>query len=333
MIQAYAAHEPGGKLKPFSYDPGKLGAAEVEIKVEYCGLCHSDLSMLDNEWGITQYPFVPGHEVIGTIACKGNLVTDLEIGQRVGLGWFANSCRRCHCCISGNQNLCLSPEETIVSRHGGFADKVRANYNWVAPLPDNLSPASAGPLFCGGITVFNPLIQLNIKPTDRVGVIGIGGLGHLALRFLHAWGCEVTAFSSSPEKKAEIRQMGASQVINSRDPQAIALLANSLDFIISTVNLNLDWNSYIAALRPQGKLHLVGMIVNPLEIDPLPLIIGQKSIVGSSLGSPVTVKEMLNFAARHHIEPITEIYTFEQINEAMAKLRHGKPRYRLVLKR
>lgn len=333
MINAYAVQEPGGKLEPFEYDPGLLGDEEVEINVEYCGICHSDLSMLNNEWGISQYPFVPGHEVIGTVAAVGDRVTTIKPGQQVGLGWFSQSCMVCEWCMSGNHNLCLQAEGTIVGRHGGFADKVRAHQSWVIPLPQGLTPESAGPLFCGGITVFNPIVQLDIQPTDKVGVIGIGGLGHMALRFLHAWGCDVTAFSTSPEKEAEARELGANHFINSRDPSALESVQNSFDVILSTVNADLDWDAYIAALRPKGRLHLVGVIPSPISSQIFPMILGQKSISASPLGSPATISQMLDFASRHHIEPVIETFSFDQVNEAMEKLEHGKPRYRIVLRR
>jgi uncharacterized zinc-type alcohol dehydrogenase-like protein len=304
----------------------------VEINVQYCGICHSDLSMLKNEWGMTQYPFVPGHEVVGTVGAIGSGVTGLEIGQPVGLGWFSGSCMQCEWCLSGDHNLCLDGEGTIVGRHGGFADKVRAKQAWVFPLPDEVNPETAGPLFCGGITVFNPIVQLGIKPTDRVGVVGIGGLGHMALRFLKAWGCEVTAFSSSPDKEAEARELGASHFVNSRDPEAIAAVANSFDAILSTVNVDLDWDAYIAALRPKGRLHLLGAVLNPISTSLFPMLVGQKSLSSSPVGSPITTQEMIEFAARHHVEPITELFPFDQVNEAMDKLENGKPRYRIVLK-
>jgi len=332
-IHAYAAREPGGALQPFEYDPGPLGEEEVEVAVEYCGICHSDLSMLENEWGMTQYPFVPGHEAVGAIAAVGNNVTTLKVGQRVGLGWFSRSCLACEWCMSGDHNLCLRVEGTIVGRHGAFADKVRAHYSWAIPLPETLDPAKAGPLFCGGITVFNPIVQLNIQPTDRVGVIGIGGLGHLALRFLHAWGCDVTAFSSSPDKEAEARELGANHFVNSRDPEALKAVANSFDLILCTANADLDWGTYIVALRPKGRLHFVGAVPNPISSPVFPLMLGQKSLSASPVGSPATIAKMLEFAARHDIEPITETFSFNQIDEAMEKLRSGKPRYRLVLQR
>jgi len=332
MIKGYAATEPKGTLKPFAYDPGPLGDAQVEIKVEYCGLCHSDLSMLDNELGTSQYPLIAGHEIIGTVAALGPHAQGLTVGQRAGLGWFADSCLTCEWCKSGNHHLCASTVGTIVGHHGGFADRVRANAAWVIPLPDQLDPATAGPLMCGGITVFNPLLLWQVKPTARVGVVGIGGLGHLALKFAHAWGCEVTAFSSSPEKEVEARGFGADHFINSRDPEAIRRAAGSLDFILSTVNVPLDWEAYIEALRPQGHLHLVGVVTQPISVPLFPLLVGQKSISASPTGSPAAIATMLNFAARHHIQPTVETYRFSEINDALERLRQGKARYRIVLK-
>jgi uncharacterized zinc-type alcohol dehydrogenase-like protein len=185
---------------------------------------------------------------------------------------------------------------------------------------------------CGGITVFNPLLLRKVKPTARVGVVGIGGLGHMALKFAHAWGCEVTAFSSSPEKEAEAKGFGADHFINSRDPEAITKAANSFDFILSTVNVPLDWQAYIEALRPKGCLHLVGVVAQPISVPLFPLLAGQRSLSSSPTGSPEAIATMLNFAARHHIQPTVETYRFSEINDALEKLRHGKPRYRIVLK-
>lgn len=332
MVKGYAATEPGGELKAFEYELGPLGDHQVDIKVEYCGICHSDLSMLDNDWGLTQYPFVPGHEIVGRVDAIGAKAKGVTVGQRVGLGWYAGSCMTCEWCMSGNHNLCPSAEATIIGRHGGFADKVRAEAALVVPLPEQIEAETAGPLFCAGITVFNPLVQLDIKPTDRVGVIGIGGLGHLALRFVDAWGCEVTAFSTSPEKEAEAREFGADHFVNSRDPKALEEIAGSFALILSTVSASLDWNAYIAALRPKGRLHIVGVVPQPVSVEVLPMLLGQKSVTYSSGGSPATTAKMLEFAVRHRIQPTIETFKFSQINDAMEKLRNGKPRYRLVLK-
>jgi uncharacterized zinc-type alcohol dehydrogenase-like protein len=331
MFRAYAAKEAGKELIPFEYDPGQLEPDEIEVRIESCGICHSDLSMLNNDWAMTNYPFVPGHEVIGTVESVGERVSHIKIGQRVGIGWYSKSCMTCESCMTGDHHLCGSAQGIIVGRHGGFADRVRADAAWAIPLPSGLKPESAGPLLCGGITVFNPILQFDVKPTHRVGVIGIGGLGHLALKFLNAWGCEVTAFSSSPHKEEEARGLGADHFVNSADSHALGKISGSLDFIISTVNVTLDWSAYINVLSPKGRLHVVGAVMEPMSVPVFPLLIGQKSISGSPVGSPKSIATMLDFAARHKIEPVIEPFSLYQVNEAMEKLRQGKAKYRLVL--
>jgi uncharacterized zinc-type alcohol dehydrogenase-like protein len=329
-IQAYAATEANGPLTPFAYDPGDLAPDEVEIDVAYCGICHSDLSMLKNDWMNSTFPLVPGHEVAGTIVGKGDTVSHLELGQKVGLGWFSRSCMTCEQCLNGNHNLCPTAEGTLVGRHGGFANKVRTHSVWATPLPEGIDLVNAGPLFCGGITVFNPIIQNSVSPTDRVGVVGIGGLGHMALQFFNKWGCDVTAFSTSPDKEAEARALGAHHFVNSRDTVALEKLANSFDFILVTINVELDWNTYIAALRPKGTLHLVGAAPE-VGAAVFPLIMGQKSISASPLGSPATTARMLDFSARHGIAPKTEVFPMSEVNDALKKLETDKPAHRLVL--
>jgi uncharacterized zinc-type alcohol dehydrogenase-like protein len=249
------------------------------------------------------------------------------------LGWHSNYCQTCQPCRTGDHNLCATAEGTIVGRHGGFAEKVRANHTSVVALPPHLDKALAGPLFCAGITVFNPLVQFDIKPTDRVGVIGIGGLGHLALQFLNAWGCEVTAFTSSQAKQKEALELGAHSVINSRDPEAIKAAANQFDMILSTVDVKLDWNLYVNTLAPKGRLHFVGATLEPLDIGVFNLMGAQRSVSSSPVGSPETIEKMLRFAALHDIKPVVEEYPFDEVNEAMQRLASGKTHYREVLKR
>ena len=333
LIRAKAAETKGGKFVDFEYDAGPLHPEQVEVQVESCGICHSDLSMLDNEWNRTTYPFVPGHEIVGSIVAVGGQVKGLKVGQRVGIGWFTGSCMHCGECIDGEQHLCAKTEETIVGRHGGFGERVRAHWAWAFPLPQGLNAAAAGPLFCGGITVFNPIQLAGVKPTDRVGVVGIGGLGHMALMFLNAWGCEVTAFTSSPAKHAEALELGAHHAVSSTDKAALKALRRSLDFIIVTVNVALDWNSYIAALKPRGRLHFVGAILDPIPVQAFSLIGGQKTVGGSPTGSPHAIATMLEFCARHRISPQVETYPIARVNDAMEHLRSGKARYRVVLKR
>jgi uncharacterized zinc-type alcohol dehydrogenase-like protein len=329
--KAFAALEPGGKLEPFEFNSGELRPEQVEIKVSHCGICHSDLSMRNNEWQMTVYPFVPGHEAVGKIVAVGDYVKNVKIGDSAGLGWFSESDMTCAQCLSGNQNLCRTAERTIVGRAGAFADLVRCHWGWAVPLPDSLDASKAGPLFCGGISVFNPIVQYNVTATDKVGVIGIGGLGHLALQFLNKWGCEVTAFTSSAAKADEARQMGAHLVVNSKSDGELESITGKFDFIISTVDANLNWPAFLNTLAPKGRLHFVGLVPEPVSLATLPLIDGQKSVSGTPLGSPATIAKMLEFCARHDIAPVTESFKISAANEAFERLEAGKARYRIVL--
>jgi alcohol/geraniol dehydrogenase (NADP+) len=331
MVKAWVAKGPKQKLEPFEYDPGPLKSDEVEVAVEHCGICHSDLSMIDNEWGFSAYPLVPGHEVIGRVVALGAEAKGLTIGQRVGVGWACGSCMHCDQCLSGNQNLCPDGVGTIVGHRGGFADRVRAQWPWAIPIPDDLDGKEAGPLLCGGVTVFTPFAVYGIKPTSRVGIVGIGGLGHMALKFAAAWGCEVTAFTSSEGKADEARSFGAHNVVNSRDSVQIDKVARSLDLVIVTVNVPLDWKAMIATLRPNGRLHFVGAVLEPIPVSAFDLIIAQRDISGSPNGSPTTSAKMIAFAAQHHILPQNEHFSMTEANEALDHLRAGKARYRIVL--
>ncbi|MGJ8562417.1 MAG: NADPH-dependent aldehyde reductase Ahr [Alphaproteobacteria bacterium] len=330
-IKAYAASKPKGELTPYTYSPGPLPHDQVEIDVTACGICHSDISMIDNEWGASQYPLVPGHEAVGKITALGENVSHLKIGQTVGVGWTAESCLTCGQCMSGHHQRCGTGKPTIRGRHGGFADRMRVQAVWAIPLPDNMDARSAGPLFCGGITVFAPFMDYDIKPTDRVGVIGIGGLGHLAIQFAKAWGCEVTAFTGSMDKEDELKTLGAHKVINNRDDDLLKSLRGQYDMILSTVNVNLAWHRYVAALAPQGQLIHVGMVTEPMAVSGGSLVPGQKKIGGSDTGSPAMVAKMLEFCTRHDIKPMTEYFKFDQVNDAIAHLKSGKARYRIVL--
>lgn len=322
----------GQPLQRWDYEPGPLAAEEVEVAVEYCGICHSDLSMIDNEWGMTTFPLVPGHEVVGRIVALGPQAKGLSVGQRVGIGWSASSCMHCRPCLSGWQNMCNQVQATIVGRHGGFADRVRAHWVWAVPVPEGVRAEVAGPLLCGGVTVFTPLLEYGISPTSRIGVVGIGGLGHMALRFARAWGCEVTAFTSSPDKFEEARALGAHRVVSSRDPQAIAALAGQLDLIVVTANAPLDWDALLAALGPNGRLHLVGAVLEPIPVQAFSLILQQKSVSGSPNGSPTATARMLEFCERHGIEPVVEQFAMSEVNQALQRLREGQARYRIVLR-
>jgi uncharacterized zinc-type alcohol dehydrogenase-like protein len=318
---------------PFVIETGELpelGSEEVEVAVEFSGLCHSDLSVLKNEWGISRYPAVLGHEVTGRVTALGPNAKGLVLGQRVGVGWNSGSCMHCVQCLSGSQHLCPRVQPTILGHRGGFASHIRAHWAWVIPLPDALDAAEAGPLLCGGVTVFAPL-SMYAKASDRVGIIGIGGLGHLAIKFAAAFGCHVTAFTSSESKFDEAKAFGADVILSSKDARAIDELAGSLDLMISTVNAKLDWNRMLGALAPNGRLHIVGAVPEPMPLSAFPLIFGQRSVSGSPTGSPVAIRTMLDFAARHRVLPQNEHFPMSHINEAFARLESGKARYRIVL--
>jgi len=330
-IHGYAASTAKAPLQPFEFDPGELGPEEIEIKVTHCGICHSDLSMLDNDWGMSKYPFVPGHEAVGTIVALGSQAKGLKLGQRVGIGWSAYSCLSCHECLSGDHNLCSHNQGTIVGRHGGFADRLRCQWTWARPLPDTLDLAKTGPLLCGGITVFTPFLQHKIPSTARVGIIGIGGLGHMALQFASKWGCEVHAFTTSDSKETEARKLGAHHVHNTKRDGVLKKITGSLDLIISTINVPLDVPGLLETLAPHGRLHVVGAVLEPMPVPAFGLIMGQKSISGSPTGSPTAISTMLDFCARHSIAPITETFPMSKVNEALDHLRSGKARYRIVL--
>jgi len=309
---------------------GPLGAEDIEVAVEHCGVCHSDLSVLNNDWGISQYPAILGHEIVGRVTAVGPNAKRVQVGQRVGVGWNSGSDMHCHQCLSGNHHLCPQVQATIIGHRGGFATHVRAHWAWTLPLPEKLDSAEAGPLLCGGITVFAPL-AMYARPTDRVGIIGIGGLGHMAVKFAAAYGCDVTAFTSSKNKFDEAKGFGANHVVSSRDSAAIKKLGGRFDLLINTVNATLDWEAMIGALGPNGRLHTVGAVPEPIPVAAFSLILQQRSVSGSPVGSPVAIETMLDFASRHNVLPQTEHFPMSKINEAFAHLESGKARYRIVL--
>ncbi|KAA6464858.1 NAD(P)-dependent alcohol dehydrogenase [Acidobacteria bacterium AB60] len=331
QIKGLAAHAAGAELLPFRYDPGDLGAREVEISISHCGICHSDLHLISNDWGLSQYPFVPGHEIIGTVEATGDEVHALPAGTRVGVGWQSNSCGECEWCSRGMENLCAQMEATCIRRHGGYAERVRANARFVFPIPDALNSEQAAPLLCGGITVYNPLRTHGVNPSSRVGVVGIGGLGHMAIQFARVFGAEVTAFSTSSEKEQEARLLGAHHFVNVRESRALKEVAGSLDFILSTADASQEWSVYVQALRPTGTLCFVGVPPSPVTVQAFPMIAGMRSVTGSPIGSPAMIREMLDVAARHGVKAITQCFPMGSVNDALTRVKKNKVRYRAVL--
>src|SRR6202046_156157 len=330
-IHGLGVHAAGAQLLAFKYDPGALRADEVEIKISHCGVCYSDIHLIDNDWGMSKYPFIPGHEIVGTVVAVGAGVKDRTMGERVGVGWQADSCGICEWCRRGEEQLCAKSQPTCVGRNGGYADKIRGSSRFGVPVPAALESESAAPLMCAGITVYSPLRNYGVRPSSRVGVIGIGGLGHLGIQFAKAFGAEVTAFSTSKEKEAEAKELGAHQFVNTRDTGALKKVAGSFDFLLSTVSADQDWQAYVSALRPKGTLCLVGASPSPVQIQGASLLQGQKAVAGSPIGSPHDLAEMLDVAARHGVKAITERFAMAKANDAVTKVKKNQVRYRAVL--
>ncbi|HSY01859.1 MAG TPA: NAD(P)-dependent alcohol dehydrogenase [Acidobacteriaceae bacterium] len=330
-IQGFGVHAAGAELLPLKYDPGDLRPQDIEVRITHCGVCRSDVSLIDNDWGISQFPFIPGHEIVGTVRQTGAGVSHFAPGDRVGIGWQADSCGHCEWCRRGEENLCAQAQPTCVGRHGGYADAVRVNARFAVKLPEALASEAAAPLLCAGITVYNPLRNFGVNPSSRVGVIGIGGLGHLALQFARAFGAEVTAFSSSPAKEEEALAFGAHRFVNSRDNKLLKAVEGSQDLILSTINAAQEWGAYVAALRPHGTLCLVGVPPAPVSVAAFPLISGERCLCGSNTGGPGRIAEMLDVAARHKVAARTEKFRMAEANQALARVRKNQVRYRAVL--
>jgi len=280
---------------------------------------------------LSKYPFIPGHEIVGTVTGVGSEVTDRTLGERVGIGWQADSCGICEWCRQGDEHLCAKAQPTCVGRNGGYADAIRVNAKFAIPVPEGLESENVAPLLCAGITVYSPLRNWLARPSSHVGVVGIGGLGHLGLQFARAFGCEVTAFSTSKDKEAEARELGAHNFVNTRENGELKKAAGSLDLILSTVSADQDFQSFVSLLRPKGTLVVLGASPSPMQIAAFSLIGGQKAIAGSPSGSPRDLHEMLGVAARHKVKAITEKFAMKDANKAVEKVKKNQVRYRAVL--
>ncbi len=330
-IRGLATHAAGAQLLPYKYSVEELGPHEVEVKITHCGVCYSDIHLINNDWGMSKYPFIPGHEIVGTVTGVGSEVTDRKLGQRVGIGWQADSCGICEWCRQGDEHLCAKAQPTCVGRNGGYADAIRVNAKFAIPVPESLESENVAPLLCGGITVYSPLRNWLARPSSRVGVVGIGGLGHLGLQFARAFGCEVTAFSTSKDKEPEARELGAHNFVNTRENGEIKKAAGSLDLILSTVSADQDFQNFIAMLRPKGTMVVLGASPSPMQISTFSLISGQRAVAGSPSGSPRDLYEMLDVAARHQVKAITEKFAMKDANKAVEKVKKNQVRYRAVL--
>ena len=335
-VRAYGAAAADKALDALTIARRLPLANDVEIEILYCGICHSDLHAARNEWGGTRFPIVPGHEIVGKITSVGEKVTKFKIGDLAAIGCIVDSCRECHYCAEGLEQFC-EPGNTIVfgspdkhlggHTYGGFSETIVADEQHV---PASLDLASAAPLLCAGITVYSPLSHWKAGPGKRVGIIGIGGLGHMAIKIAKAMGAQVVVFTTSTAKAADARRLGADEVALSTDPAQMKKLAK-MDIILDTVSANHNVNDYLNLLKVDGALVLVGLPAEPLAVGAFNLVKGRKSFSGSNIGGIAETQEMLDFCARHNITADIELINIKDINHAFERLEKGDVRYRFVV--
>ncbi|MFW9794546.1 MAG: NAD(P)-dependent alcohol dehydrogenase [Candidatus Thorarchaeota archaeon] len=326
----YAAKGVGQPLEPITYSTPKLGEHDVRVSVTHCGVCHSDIHAIEDYYGITAFPFVPGHEIVGHVSAIGPAVSDLKLGDRVGIGWQGRSCKKCEWCLQGEEQLCMDivPSGTWVP-YGGFSSSVKVDCGFAYPLPESMPSEVAAVLVCAGITVYSPLRSYATQEKQKIGIIGVGGLGHLALQFAHALDYEVTAISSSPEKKKEALDFGADHFLIANDKESLEQVEFSFDLLLCTASDKINWELLLNILKKNGRFILVGF--PDVEFNSTDLVAHQLSITGSFLGNRATMREMLSFAQEHSIMPKVELMSMREVNKAIRKMKENKARYRIVL--
>ena len=329
-VVGYAAKAVGQPLEPFEYAPPELGEYDVRVSVTHCGVCHTDIHAIDNYYGITDFPFVPGHEIVGYVSAVGPAVSELIEGDRVGIGWQGRSCMQCEWCLKGEEQLCMDivPSGTWVP-YGGFSSSVVVDSRFAYPLPPAMPSQVAAVLLCAGLTVYSPLREYIAESTQKVAIVGVGGLGHLAIQFAHALGWEVAAISSSPEKKKQALAFGADRFIDTNDQASLRQFDFGFDLLICTASGGMNWEALLMTLKKKGRLVLLGF--PDVTLNPTDLVAHQLSITGSFLGNRATMREMLGFAQDQGIAPEVELMPMSQVNEAIQRLKENKARYRIVL--
>ena len=330
QILGYATEAMGGSLNPFTYAPPKLGEHDVRVAVTHCGVCHTDIQAIDDYYGITLFPFVPGHEIVGFISEVGTHVTSLKEGDRVGIGWQARSCGECEWCLESETQLCMKIEDTTVMvPYGGFSTSVVADHRFVYPLPASMPAEVGAVLMCAGLTVYSALQTHITKPDLKVAILGVGGLGHLAIQFAHAFGCEVTAMSSSPDKQEQALGFGADHFLLSNDRGSMQQVEYGYDLLFCTANNGINWFHLLMSLKKRGKLVMLGF--PDIELNSTNLVAHELTITGSLIGNPTNMRAMLSFAQKHNIKPMVELMPMSQVNTALQIVKENKARYRIVL--
>ncbi|MDR2262565.1 MAG: NAD(P)-dependent alcohol dehydrogenase [Enterobacter asburiae] len=339
-VLGYAAKTPTAPLAPFTFDRREPRPDDVVIEILYCGVCHSDLHQARNDWGFSEYPIVPGHEVIGRVVSVGDSVTKFKAGDLAGIGCMVDSCRECHPCQQGLEQYCEEGNVQTYNGHdrhdhqptyGGYSQTIIASEAFVLHIPQGIDLKGAAPLLCAGITTWSPLRHWNIGEGSKVAVIGLGGLGHMAIKLAHGLGAEVTLFTRSPGKEADARRLGADHIVYSTDADQMQSVANQFDLIIDTVPYVHDINPYMSTLTLDGTLVFVGFLGDNPPVSTLPLILGRKSVAGSCIGGIAETQEMLDFCGEHGITADVEVIKMDEINDAFERMLKSDVKYRFVI--
>jgi len=338
LTKGYAAASAGAPLAPFSFERREPRADDVVIDIKYCGICHSDIHQARDEWGGSIFPMVPGHEVAGIVASVGSAVTKFKVGDHVGVGCFVDSCRSCGSCEASVEHYCSNLVATYNAREhdgtptfGGYAERIVVKEAYVLRIPDSLPLDAAAPLLCAGITLYSPLKHWKAGPGKKVAIVGLGGLGHMGVKYAHALGADVTVLSHSNKKARDAVRLGADHFFATGDPKTLETLAGTFDLIVNTVSAEMDWNAYLALLKVDGTMVVVGIPENPVPIAAFSLIGGRRSLAGSMIGSIGETQEMLDFSGEHGITSDIEVIGIQQVNDAYERVIKSDVRYRFVI--
>ncbi|GAC1311329.1 MAG: NAD(P)-dependent alcohol dehydrogenase [Vulcanimicrobiaceae bacterium] len=337
--KGYAASSTGAPLAPFTFERRDVRPNDVEIDIKFCGICHSDIHQVRDEWGGSIFPMVPGHEIAGVVSSVGPDVTKYKVGDRVGVGCFVDSCRVCENCKAGNEHFCSagmvqtynSREKDGTPTMGGYAERIVVDEAYVLRIPDALPLDAAAPLLCAGITLYSPLKHWHAGPGKKVAIVGFGGLGHMGVKLASALGAEVTVLSQSLSKEADGKRFGAAHYHATSDPQTFEKLAGTFDLIINTVSAVLDWNQYVGLLKVDGTMVVVGIPDNAIPVSAFGLVMGRRSIAGSLIGGIAETQEMLDFCAAHDIASAIEVVNVQDVNAAYDRVVKSDVRYRFVI--
>ncbi len=339
-VKAYAAKQAKAALGPYEIERREPGKHDVEIAIDYCGVCHSDVHQARDEWGGSRFPMVPGHEIVGTVTRIGDAVTRYKVGDKVGVGCFVDSCRQCEPCQKGLEQFCVKgmnqtynsyEKDGKTPTYGGYSTRIVVDENYVLTIPANIPLAKAAPLLCAGITTYSPLRHWQIKSGDKIAVVGLGGLGHMAVQIAAAMGAEVTVLSTSDGKKADALRLGAKHFINTLQGNVFADYAKQFKLIINTAAGNTDLTNYLGLLNLDGTMVLIGVPEKPMSCHPFPLIVERRNLAGSLIGGIKETQEMLDFCSQHNIAAEIELIPINKINEAYDRMVKGDVRYRFVI--